>query len=76
MKKSKLVVIGIDDITRIFADYASSTGFPEDAKCTTLLFHPTNHKMRLLVESESLSGNEPPEQIRFDLQRTHLVGRS
>lgn len=74
MKKTKLIVIGIDDITRLFADYASATGFPAYGKCVTLLFHPTNHRMRIVVEAESLSGNLPPEEIRFDLRRTFLVG--
>lgn len=73
MKKTRIVVIGIDDICRIFRDYANQTGFPEDAVCDTLLFHPANHRMRLRVEAASLSGPQPPEQIRFDLQRTFLV---
>lgn len=72
--KQRVVVLGIDDICRIFRDYASQTGFPADALCDTLLFHPANHRMRLRVEAESLQGNQPPEEIRFDLRQTFLVG--
>jgi hypothetical protein len=71
--KERLVVIGIDDIARIFKDYAGSVGFPEDAQTDTLLFHPANRRMRLRISAESLNGNQPPEEIRFQLKRTFLV---
>lgn len=72
--KTRIVVIGIDDICRLFRDYANQTGFPSDAVCDTLLFHPAHRRMRLRVEAESLNGPQVPEQIKFDLRRTHLVG--
>lgn len=72
--KQRLVILGIDDISRLFADYARMTGYPADAVCDTLLLHPASKKMRLRIESASLGPGEAPEEIRFDLKRTHLVG--
>lgn len=72
--KTRLVVIGIDDISRLFRDYAGRVGFPEDAVCDTLLFNNSLRKMCLRVESESIPSNAISEEIRFDLRRTHLVG--
>lgn len=74
--RSRMVIIGIDDICRLFADYAHLTGFPEDAVCETLLAHPPSRKMRLRVSSQEWDRDQAPEQIRFDLTRTFLPGLS
>jgi len=73
--KTRRVIIGIDDICRLFRDYARFTGFPEDAVCDTLLFNQAAKRMCLRVSSPSLREHEPPEEIRFDLQRTFMVTR-
>jgi hypothetical protein len=72
--KRRLIVIGIDDICALFRDYCYMNGFPVDAKCSTLLMNPATRRMRLRVTSEEWSGEQPPEQIRFDLHRTYLAG--
>lgn len=71
--KARLVIIGIDDICRVFRDYAGMTGFPEDAQCDTILFDPASKRMCLRVLSQELNGPQIPEEIRFNLQRTFRV---
>ncbi|MDE1766550.1 MAG: hypothetical protein KGI27_09830 [Thaumarchaeota archaeon] len=68
--KARLVIIGIDDILRIFQDYAGMTeSIPADSKCETLLFNKALMKMALKVSSETWSGPQPPESISFELKR-------
>ena len=68
--KARLIIIGIDDILRIFQDYTGLTGsIPEDAKVDTLLFNKALMKMCLRVTSDSWSGPQPPEGINFQLKR-------
>lgn len=71
--KTRLVVIGIDDIARLFKDYAGMAGFPQDCQCDTLLFNKALGRMALRISSESWDRPQPPEEIRFELRRTHLV---
>lgn len=71
--KQRWVAIPIDAMCAIFADYAGKIGFPPDAKPVRLLMHPASGKLMLEVEAESLAKDEPPEEIRFSLKRTHLV---
>lgn len=68
--KARLVVIGIDDILRIFQDYAGLTeSIPVDAQCDTLLFNKELMKMCLRISAESFNGQQPPEGINFNLRR-------
>ena len=70
MKKSRLVVIGIDDILRLFQDYCGLTdSIPADVVVDTLLFNKAQMKMCLRVESPSWSGVQPPESVGFELKR-------
>lgn len=71
--KTRAVIIGVDDIARIFRDYAGMTGFPGDAVCETLLFNNQLRKMCLRISSPQLGDHEPPEEIKFDLRRTFLA---
>lgn len=73
---TRIIVLGIDDIARLFKDYAGeAAGIPEDAQCDTLLFNRQEKRMCLRLSSESWAGPQPPENIRFDLQRTFMVGK-
>lgn len=68
--KARLVVIGIDDILKIFQDYIGMTeSLPTDAKCDTLLFNKQQMKMCLRVSAESFNGPQPPEAVNFQLRR-------
>jgi hypothetical protein len=71
--KTRLIIIGIDDINRLFQDYARMTGYPTDAVCDTLLFNQQQRRMCLRVSSPSFGEHEPPEEIRFDLSRSFRV---
>lgn len=71
--KTRLVILSVDDICNIFKDYAHMTGFPQDAQCDTLLFNKQLNKMCLRITAPSLGVGEPPEEIRFDLKRTHII---
>lgn len=71
--KARLVVIGIDDICRLFRDYTRLIDFPEDAQCDTLLFDPASKRMCLRIKADSLNGPQPAENINFQLQRTFRV---
>jgi hypothetical protein len=68
--KARLVVIGVDDILRLFQDYTGLTqSIPDDAKVDTLLFNKALMKMCLRITSEGWSGNQPSETIGFELKR-------
>lgn len=68
--KARLVIIGIDDILRLFQDYTGLTeSIPADAKVDTLLFNKQLMKMCLRIEAESLNGPQPPESVGFELKR-------
>lgn len=68
-----MVVIGIDDIARLFKDYMGMTGFPEDAVCDTLLFNKQERRMCLRIASASYPSPQPPEEVKFDLRRTYIA---
>lgn len=71
--KQRIVVIGIDDIARLFKDYVGMAGFPADAQVDALLWNAQERQMCLRISSESWDHDQPPETIHFNLQRTHLV---
>ena len=71
--KAKLIIVGIDDIARLFGDYLSLTDWPSDAKCDTLLYNKQLNKMCLRIQSDSWMGRMPPEVIKFDLRKTWLA---
>jgi len=72
--RNRLVIIPIDDCTRILADYAGKIGFPPDAQPVKWMFEPAEQKMALVVEADSLTADAPPERIHFTLKHTFLVG--
>ena len=68
--KARLVIIGIDDILKLFQDYCGLTeSIPEDAKVDTLLFNKQLMKMALKISAESFSYDQPPEAVSFELKR-------
>lgn len=68
--KARLVIIGIDDILRLFQDYTGLTGsIPADAQVDTLLFNKALMKMALKISAESFNGDQPPESVSFELKR-------
>jgi hypothetical protein len=71
--KCRLIILPIDDIARLFKDYAGLTGFPEDAVCDTLLFNKELNKMCLRIQAESLVRDEPWESVDFELKRSWVA---
>jgi hypothetical protein len=71
--KERLIILPIDSILALFKDYAGLIAIPQDAKVTKLLLNPQERKMAIEVESDSWTGPQPCEEIRFDLQRTYVV---
>ena len=72
--KSRLIILGIDDITRILKDYVGLVGFPADAQPIKFMLNPQERKLAIVVESEEFKGPQEPEEIRFDLRRVFGVG--
>jgi hypothetical protein len=72
--KERMVVIGIDDICKIFKDYAYMAGFPQDAIPVKLQWNKGLQKFRLMIESGLIDGPQPDETINFSVQRSFLVG--
>lgn len=71
--KRRLVIIPIDSILELFKDYAGLIAVPDDAQAEKLLLNEQDRLMALQISAESYPGNQPMEQIRFDLQRTYVV---
>ena len=72
---TRLVVIGIDDLTRLFRDYVGLVGFPEDARPVKFMLNSQERKLGLVVESNEFKQFEQMEEIKFDLRRTYGVGQ-
>lgn len=73
MNRRRWVILPIDAITAILADYAGMVGFPPDAKPIKWFLNPEERKMRLVVASESAPAQSGPTEIKFDLHQTFLV---
>lgn len=73
MKNRKPLLISIDDITRLFADYLKEAEFPQDAWAEKIQLNPSDRRIKLVVSADSLQGPQQPEVIKFQLRRTHLV---
>ena len=74
MTGRRLVVVGLDDIVRLFKDYVGRVGFPQDAIPTRLMFNSKEKLVAVEVESEEFTGPQQPERVMFDLQRVYSVG--
>jgi hypothetical protein len=69
----RFVVLRIDDIYRMLKDYAGEAlGLPEDAWPTK--FRSVAGKLDLMLEAESWQGEQPAEEIKFDMRRVYGVG--
>jgi hypothetical protein len=71
---TRMVVIPIESLCKIFADYVGQTGFPQDSVPVTWKFNQQERKLMLVVEAQSLDGDEGIEEIKFDLRRMYGVG--
>lgn len=71
--KARLIVIPIDDISRLFRDYLHITGYPLDAKPVMFRPDPATRKLVLEVESAGWEGKQPPEVINFELKQSYMV---
>lgn len=69
----RFVILRIDDILRLLADYAGEPlGLPADAQ--PVKFRVYQGKLQLVVESDSWPGDQLAEEVRFDLRRVYNVG--
>ncbi len=71
---TRMVIIPIEVITSLFFDYVGQVGFPDDAVPVKLMLNPQEQKLALVVESESFTGPQTPEQVKFDIRRIYTVG--
>lgn len=71
--KRRLVILSIEDITRLFKDYVGQVGFPVDAMPIKFLLNAQERKLGMVVESDEWAKNMPPEEIKFDLRRVYGV---
>jgi hypothetical protein len=68
----RFVILRIDDLYRMLKDYAGEAlGLPEDAWPTK--FRSVQGKLDLLLEAESWDGEQPAEEIKFDIRRVYGV---
>ena len=73
MNKVRLIIIPIDDLLELLKDYAGMLSIPDDARVDKLQINPAARKLSLDLVAESYKGQEPTEELRFDLQRTFKV---
>lgn len=68
----RFVVLRIDDIYRMLKDYAGEPlGLPDDAE--PVKFRVVAGKLQIMLEAESWQGEQPSEEIRFDMKRVFSV---
>lgn len=69
----RYVILRIDDIYRLLADYAGEPlGLMADCKPTK--FRTVGGKIQLYVESDSWEHEQPAEEVKFDLKRVYGIG--
>lgn len=68
----RFVVLRIDDIYRMLADYAGeSLGLTNTTKVAK--FRIQQGKLQLILEDEAWDGEQPAEEVRFDIKRVFSV---
>lgn len=65
---SRMIILTLETICKIFKDYVGLVGFPEDAKPIKFMFNPQDRKVAIVVETEE-TVNVPVETIHFDIRR-------
>lgn len=66
----RYVVLRIDDIFRMIADYAGEAlELPADAQPTK--FRLVQGKLQLMIEADSWEHDQPAEEIRVDMKRVY-----
>lgn len=69
----RYVILRIDDIYRLLADYAGEPlGLLED--CRPMKFRTQHGKIDLMVYSDFWDADQPAEEVKFDLRRVYGVG--
>jgi hypothetical protein len=72
--QQRLVILTIDDILRMLADYCGPDDIPSDSQPITLQFNATQQgKLSIIIESNELQSTTPIE-VKFDLRKSVLVG--
>ena len=72
--RTRMIVLSLDDICRLFQDYCALTGFPDDARAEKLLYNQQQKKLGLVVESNEWTQGQLAEEVRFELKRFYGVG--
>lgn len=68
----RFVVLRIDDIYRMLADYAGeSLGLTTTTKVAK--FRTQQGKLQLILEDEAWDGEQPAEEVKFDIRRIYSV---
>lgn len=73
MEGHRIIIIGIDDITRLFKDYVGMIGVPDDAMPIKLMLNPQEHRLGILMESDEWVGPQSSETIKFDINRVFTI---
>lgn len=69
----RYVILRVDDMYNMLADYAGEAlGLLAD--CKPVKFRHVAGKLDLMVYSDSWDGDQPAEEVRFDLRRVYGVG--
>ena len=71
--KPRMVILNIDTICNLFHDYVGQVGFPDDAISVKFMFNQQERKVAVIVESESFTGPQAPEEVRFGIKRVYAV---
>lgn len=75
--KTRMVILSIDDIMRLFADYCLEEDIPGDTTAVALMRHPTDPRIAILAESDQWpTGTTEPVIVKFDIRRLFSVGES
>ena len=68
----RFVILRIDDIYRLLADYAGDAlGLTSTTK--VVKFRHVQGKLQLMLEDEAWQGEQPAEEVRFDMKRVYSV---
>jgi hypothetical protein len=70
----RVVVVGIDDLCRIFADYLGPEHLPDDIQPTKFRVSPGERKLEVVVESEAWDGDQGRMRVDFEIRRVFAVG--
>lgn len=69
------IIVTIDSLVELFADYCSATGdIPSDTRAVSLQVNPAERgKFRIIADSPQWKDNEPPVVVNFEIKRIYSV---